>query len=124
MVNIKKIIHSRPCYLNFCRKIETVQFLCCVLFTLNDVDVSDRKKEILVSFSLFTNVSKLLATKSSEDTLTCLHGIRFLSICWIVMGHRFMLSLGEPSINALDGYGVSSFSQVEDDLKYIRLYEF
>jgi peptidoglycan/LPS O-acetylase OafA/YrhL len=73
---------------------------------------------------MFTNGSKLLATKSSKDTLTCLDGIRFLSICWIVVGHRFMLSLEEPSINAVDGYGVSSFSQVEEDLKYIRLYEF
>ena len=35
-----------------------------------------------------------------------------------------MLSLDEPSINALDGYGVSSFYQVEEDLKFIRVYEF
>ena len=35
-----------------------------------------------------------------------------------------MLSLEEPSINALDGYGVSSFSQVKEDLKYRRVYEF
>ena len=94
------------------------------MFTSNDFDVSDHKKEILVSFSLFTNGSKLLATKSSEGTLTCLDGIRFLSICWIVLGHRFMLSLEEPSINALDGYDVSTFSQVEEDVKYIRVYVF
>jgi hypothetical protein len=103
---------------------ELVYILGSFLFISHDVNFSEHKKEILVSFSMFTNGSKLLATKSSEGTLTCLHGIRFLSICWIVVGHRYMFSLGEPSINALDGYDVSSFYQVEEDLDYIRVCEF
>jgi hypothetical protein len=74
-------------------------------------NVSDPRKEILVAFSLYTNGRKMLDSKPSADTLTCLHGIRFLSICWVVLGHRYMLSMDVPSINQLTGYSVSSFTQ-------------
>jgi hypothetical protein len=51
--------------------------------------------------------------------LNCLHGVRFLSICWIVAGHRFMSSLNVPSINTVDAYVVSSFCQFKEGFKCI-----
>ncbi|PSN45475.1 hypothetical protein C0J52_08663 [Blattella germanica] len=56
-------------------------------------------KEILIAFSLYTNGKKLLNTDTSKETIPCLHGIRFISICWIVLGHRYMVSTDGPAIN-------------------------
>lgn len=42
---------------------------------------------ILLWFSPGRNIRKLILTNSSEDELSCIHGIRFFSICWVVIGH-------------------------------------
>ncbi|GFT48275.1 nose resistant to fluoxetine protein 6, partial [Nephila pilipes] len=39
-------------------------------------------------FCLFTNGEKILNT-SSEGQLLCLHGIRFLSMCWVILCHGY-----------------------------------
>ncbi len=38
-------------------------------------------------FSPGRNIRKLILTDSSEDELACIHGLRFFSICWVVIGH-------------------------------------
>lgn len=38
-------------------------------------------------FSPGRNIRKLILTNSNEDELACIHGIRFFSICWVVIGH-------------------------------------
>nr|KAI8730046.1 nose resistant to fluoxetine protein 6-like; partial [Biomphalaria glabrata] len=43
--------------------------------------------QILLSFSVFRNGSKILDTSQTSDSLTVIHGIRFLSISWVVLGH-------------------------------------
>ena len=48
-------------------------------------------KRILLSFSLYTNGRNLLSTKQPAGTFTCLHGIRFLSMAWIISGHSYAL---------------------------------
>ncbi|XP_076472960.1 nose resistant to fluoxetine protein 6-like [Babylonia areolata] len=45
--------------------------------------------KVLVSFSVYTNGEKLLSTKQAPGSLTCVHGIRFLSISWVVLGHTW-----------------------------------
>ncbi|KAK7497004.1 hypothetical protein BaRGS_00011740 [Batillaria attramentaria] len=45
--------------------------------------------KLLISFSLYTNGSKLLSTYQPPGSLTCVHGIRFLSMTWVVLGHTF-----------------------------------
>ncbi|PRD35853.1 UNVERIFIED_CONTAM: nrf-6 [Trichonephila clavipes] len=44
---------------------------------------------ILLSFSLITNFKKLTSTKTSMDSFKCLHGIRFLTITWVVLAHTY-----------------------------------
>ncbi|XP_053379879.1 O-acyltransferase like protein-like isoform X2 [Mercenaria mercenaria] len=44
---------------------------------------------LIVCFSLYTNVPKLLSAKSSSGSITCIHGIRFLSLTWVVLGHTY-----------------------------------
>ncbi|XP_052226413.1 nose resistant to fluoxetine protein 6-like [Dreissena polymorpha] len=48
---------------------------------------------ILVSFSLYTNASKLLSTRSQAGNLGCVNGIRFFSISWVILGHSYAFSL-------------------------------
>ncbi|KAJ8299911.1 hypothetical protein KUTeg_021430 [Tegillarca granosa] len=44
---------------------------------------------ILLSFSVYTNGSKLFNTKQTAGTLTAINGIRFLSMNWVILGHTF-----------------------------------
>ena len=44
----------------------------------------------LVAFSVYTNGSKLLSTSQPAGSITCIHGIRFLSMTWVVLGHGFL----------------------------------
>ncbi|XP_063728872.1 nose resistant to fluoxetine protein 6-like [Symsagittifera roscoffensis] len=52
----------------------------------------------LVSFSLATNIPKLLSTKSGEGAILCLNGIRVLSLGWVILGHTmYYLLFTEPA---------------------------
>ncbi|XP_060603088.1 nose resistant to fluoxetine protein 6-like [Ruditapes philippinarum] len=44
---------------------------------------------VLQAFSLYTNGSKLLSTKSGVGTLGAVNGIRFLSMSWVILGHSY-----------------------------------
>ncbi|KAJ3658525.1 hypothetical protein Zmor_010259 [Zophobas morio] len=53
-------------------------------------------------FSAFSNGRRLLSRGSNQSELNCLHGIRFISVCYVMFGHRFMSGMLFPSINSLD----------------------
>lgn len=62
------------------------------------------KQYLLFSaFSVYTNGLKLFETNqaSSREIIACLHGIRALSIMWIVHGHRVQTYVAFPIINKL-----------------------
>lgn len=46
---------------------------------------------VLHCFSLLNNGRKLLSMKvsTSGDNFGCIHGIRFFSTCWVVLGHTW-----------------------------------
>jgi len=46
-------------------------------------------QQALLAFSLYTNTVKLLDTNPGKGMLTCLHGIRFISMSWVLLGHAF-----------------------------------
>uniref|UniRef100_K1RC99 Nose resistant to fluoxetine protein 6 n=1 Tax=Magallana gigas TaxID=29159 RepID=K1RC99_MAGGI len=56
-------------------------------------DVIGTLGAILKSFSIITNAPKLLSGKSGPGAITCLHGIRFFSITWIILGHTYNYGL-------------------------------
>ncbi|KFM57567.1 Nose resistant to fluoxetine protein 6, partial [Stegodyphus mimosarum] len=46
--------------------------------------------QLLACFSLISNFKKLVNTKTSAGSMSCLHGLRFLSITWIILGHTYL----------------------------------
>ncbi|XP_078656657.1 nose resistant to fluoxetine protein 6-like [Branchiostoma floridae x Branchiostoma belcheri] len=47
---------------------------------------------ILLCFSVYTNIGKLLSTKQAPGSIKCLHGIRFISMTWVILGHTYIFS--------------------------------
>ncbi|XP_045468713.1 nose resistant to fluoxetine protein 6-like [Harmonia axyridis] len=48
------------------------------------------KHPIFVAFSCYTNGKKLFGTQTNSDQLSCLHGIKVLSMVWVVLGHSYL----------------------------------
>ncbi|XP_076359441.1 nose resistant to fluoxetine protein 6-like isoform X2 [Tachypleus tridentatus] len=46
--------------------------------------------KIILAFSAYTNIGKLLDTRTSLEGLRSLHGVRFVSMMWIICGNIFL----------------------------------
>ncbi|XP_041377307.1 nose resistant to fluoxetine protein 6-like [Gigantopelta aegis] len=46
-------------------------------------------EQLMKAFSLYNNVPKLVNCKKSPSAIHCIHGIRFFSIMWIILGHTY-----------------------------------
>lgn len=57
--------------------------------------------KILHCFSFLNNSRKLLSMKAatSGDNFGCIHGMRFLSMCWVVLGHLFLIGPASLALN-------------------------
>lgn len=49
-------------------------------------------EELLLSFSLTTNFKAICDQAVGSDTIPCIHGIRALSMAWIILGHTCIIS--------------------------------
>lgn len=78
-----------------------------------------KQKALFAAFSVYTNGKKLFAVNetSSQDVIECLHGIRALSIIWIVHGHRVQTYGFFPLIN------MTQFREVKQHESSQRLIE-
>ena len=69
---------------------------------------SDNFLKALLCFSVYTNFKKLVTSRSSEKTgeknrLDLLNGVRVMSLCWVIMGHTFLMrNLFFPVYNYYD----------------------
>ncbi|XP_062582716.1 O-acyltransferase like protein-like [Saccostrea cucullata] len=66
------------------------------------------KEGVTKSFSLYQNLPDVLSFDHPKDSIQCLHGIRFLSLAWLVLGDTFLyaaLSLNKSPVtgNLLEG---------------------
>ncbi|XP_076455759.1 nose resistant to fluoxetine protein 6-like [Babylonia areolata] len=59
--------------------------------------------KMLLSFSVLRNGEKVLSCKQNPADIGCLHGIRVLSITWVILGHAFTM-LGPATGNGLYMY--------------------
>ena len=56
--------------------------------------------KLLHCFSMLTNGRKLLSTKSvAVDNISCLYGIRVLSMGWIVLAHTYLEAIRKEMYN-------------------------
>ncbi|XP_067686889.1 O-acyltransferase like protein-like [Haliotis asinina] len=44
-------------------------------------------RQLLLSFSVRRNTEKILSTRTGDANLGCIHGIRVLSMAWVILGH-------------------------------------
>ncbi|GBM85816.1 hypothetical protein AVEN_20018-1 [Araneus ventricosus] len=52
----------------------------------------EKFKSFLNCFCILTNGKKLLSTSNTEGQMLCVHGIRFLSISWVILCHTYGLA--------------------------------
>ncbi|XP_050297772.1 O-acyltransferase like protein-like isoform X2 [Anthonomus grandis grandis] len=85
-------------------------YFCCVgliigiviVSTISDIASKENTPELLSLFSIKENGRILFSTRENRDDISCLHGLRFLSMCLIVYGHRYIHNLATPAINYMD----------------------
>ncbi|GFR60190.1 nose resistant to fluoxetine protein 6 [Elysia marginata] len=53
----------------------------------NDTAHLSKWHRVLLSFSLPRNTGKILGVKAGPGSIGCLHGIRVLSMAWVILGH-------------------------------------
>ena len=63
---------------------------------------------VFMCFSLYSNGKKIIATRKIEGSIDCIHGIRFFSICWVVLGHTWYVLSKSPTDNMFDVFDVSN----------------
>ncbi|KAJ9594766.1 hypothetical protein L9F63_013926 [Diploptera punctata] len=78
--------------------------MLCLIGTIHSLLVQDSEKQNkwLSAFSWYNNGKSLISTKLNADSLPVLHGIRFLSIAWVVMAHSYEYAANLPQLNYLD----------------------
>ncbi|KAJ4443414.1 hypothetical protein ANN_05082 [Periplaneta americana] len=80
---------------------------CSTIFKFSSPDVDEivgnvnRRNKILLLFSWKTNGKALFNTQDVNFSLDAVHGMRFLSMCAVVLGHTFTITIGTPSVNLL-----------------------
>nr|CAH7715537.1 unnamed protein product [Callosobruchus chinensis] len=64
--------------------------------------LANKNFSMLVAFSIYTNWKKIFSTKKTENNLTCLNGLRVVSMMWIILGHLYGIVVMMPKANFLD----------------------
>ncbi|GLV35557.1 uncharacterized protein CBL_01293 [Carabus blaptoides fortunei] len=83
--------------------ITIILLLFCTAYDLYLVrNIKKPLHELFVTFSLYSNIKKLTKIKKDVDQIPCINGIRFISMMWIVLGHRYMFGAIFPNVNYLD----------------------
>lgn len=50
------------------------------------------KQGVAKAFSLYQNIPDVLSFDHDQDSIQCVHGIRFLSLAWLVLGNSFLFA--------------------------------
>ncbi|GBM80805.1 hypothetical protein AVEN_144533-1 [Araneus ventricosus] len=78
----------------------------------------EKCKPFFNCFCIFTNGQKLLNVSSSEGQLPCLHGIRFLTMAWIILCHTYLSACATsitlpPTTAAAREHSLRAYLQVQ-----------
>ena len=69
-------------------------------------------EKLMLSFSIITNVQKIFAASEKTDRFAVLHGIKYLSMSWIILGHSFLFVYhytGMSSVMSISALYIMSF---------------
>ncbi|KAH7982137.1 hypothetical protein HPB52_003276 [Rhipicephalus sanguineus] len=78
-------------------------------YDLEEAAWLSRPLEALLCFSAYSNARKLFAPEDKPDSLRALHGIRFLSMTWIIFGHSyFFIEHVQPFRGLFNGHEMYS----------------
>jgi hypothetical protein len=82
------------------------------LITKNDQISQSFTLKLIRSFSAYKNIQKLfhISKHKDENQLTCLHGIRFLSLMWVILGHSYVFVVLYSDNIAIFGEWIKRFS--------------
>ncbi|KYQ47033.1 Nose resistant to fluoxetine protein 6 [Trachymyrmex zeteki] len=89
------VVQHTTIYVN---KLSILILFALIIITSTGYDIviqrqtnTSKLKNTFTAFSLYTNGKKLLQTDRREDSIRCLDGLRFISICWIIYGHTYYM---------------------------------
>ncbi|XP_005112853.2 O-acyltransferase like protein [Aplysia californica] len=71
--------------------------------------------QVLLSFSVYSNAQKILSTKEAPGAISCIHGLRFFSMTWLMLLHlhvMFASYLANPQrlLTVLDSWSFDTIS--------------
>lgn len=78
-------------------------------FILHITEKTGRYRDLMISFSIWSNTKKLTSINNSSGNIKCLNGLRFLSILWIIYHHQFFNSPLTAIANTSDILNVSIY---------------
>ncbi|XP_031353007.1 nose resistant to fluoxetine protein 6-like [Photinus pyralis] len=85
----------------------TLWILWVIFSTIYDIVIQHLNKEpshwLLVSFSCYTNAKRLFDITTDETEITCLRGMRVLTMIWVIVAHHHMLAYTLPQRNNYKG---------------------
>ncbi|XP_014288490.1 nose resistant to fluoxetine protein 6 isoform X2 [Halyomorpha halys] len=58
--------------------------------------------KLLGSFSFYTNANKLFSLNMPRGSIPSLNALKFFSMCWVILGHRYMYFTRQPINNYAD----------------------
>ena len=61
-------------------------------FNINLITLLDIYEELLLSFSVVTNFKAICDRAVGSDTIPSIHGLRVLSMAWIILGHTCVIA--------------------------------
>lgn len=61
-----------------------------------------KPNEMTAAMSAYSNGKYLFNLRRNPNHVQCLYGLRALSLIWLMLGYRFILSMVLPLINPLD----------------------
>jgi hypothetical protein len=81
---------------------------------------SGKQNLLFSTFSVYSNGLRLFATQepASADIISCVYGLRAISILWIIHGHRVQTYENFPIINKAQFLGVMTCNDVEFFLRF------
>lgn len=78
----------------------------------NFLDLSDELPAIVKIFSARANSRALFQvteTKSNPNVIECIHGIRCMTLFWVIFSHEYVDSLITANLNLVDWFLVSDY---------------